>query len=337
MDNRRVRAYVTMAVSVVLSIVLFKFFIKNIDIHVLWTSVKKANPFFIGIGGLLLLMSHYLRALRWTMLLRPIQPNIRISSSFTALLIGTLSNFIVPHIGEVVRCSVLKKMERTGVEFSVGTVIAERVLDVFFLFILILLSLILNKRALNFLPINASLMGGALIFKLFLVVFTLLVLAIFFKKKLLANVSDNVRQKIRNVKNGLTSIKEVSHLGAFIGLNIMIWALYFLATYCLLIAIETPQYIGFKIVLTVLIMSSIGWAGPTQGGIGVFHILVSKALVINGFDEDTSNMVSLFLHTIFSSFDLMYGLLATCFFYFFSNPSNRFTNIGFAIKEDSLL
>jgi glycosyltransferase 2 family protein len=324
MDNRRVRTYVTMAVSVVLSIVLFKFFIKNIDIHVLWTSVKKANPFFIGIGGLLLLMSHYLRALRWTILLRPIQPNIRISSSFTALLIGTLSNFIIPHIGEVVRCSVLKKMERTGVEFSVGTVIAERVLDVFFLFILILLSLILNKRALNLLPINASLMGDALIFKLFLVVFTLLVLAIFFKKKLLANVSKSVHQKIMNVKNGLTSIKRVPHLSAFILLSIAIWSLYFLSTYCLLISIETPQYIGFKIVLTVLIMSSIGWAGPTQGGIGTFHILVSKALVINGFDEDTSNMVSLFLHTIFSSFDLMYGLLATCFFYYVSRYANGF-------------
>jgi glycosyltransferase 2 family protein len=334
MDNRRIRAYVTMAVSVVLSIVLFNFFIKNVDSHFLWSSVKTADSFFMGIGGLTLLMSHYLRALRWTILLRPIQPNIKISSSFTALLIGTMSNFIVPHVGEVIRCSVLKKMERTGVEFSVGTVIAERVLDVFFLFILILLSLILNKRALNLLPINASLMGGALIFKLFLVVFTLVISGILFRKKIFANVSKSVHQKIMDVKNGLTSIKRVQHLSAFILLSIAIWSLYFLSTYCLLISIETPQYIGFKIVLTVLIMSSIGWAGPTQGGIGTFHILVSKALIINGFDEDTSNMVSLFLHTIFSSFDVIYGVLATCFFYFFSGLSNRFSNLRLAIKED---
>jgi glycosyltransferase 2 family protein len=327
MGNRGIRAYVTMAISVVLSIVLFKFFIKNVDVNFLWTSIKTANVFFIGIGGLLLLLSHYLRAFRWTILLRPIQSDVKITSSFAAILIGTMSNFVVPHIGEVIRCSVLKKLERTGIEFSIGTVVAERVIDGIFLVILICVGLILNINSLNIFPVNASFADNSLAFTLFLAVFTLAILGIFFRKKLFANVSENVQKRITDFKKGMTSIRQVPHLGGFVGLSIMIWLLYFLSTYCLLMSIGTPQYIGFKIVLTVLIMSSIGWAGPTQGGIGTFHILVSKALIINGFDEETSTMVSLFLHTLFSSFDLLYGLLATCFFYYISRFANGFSLI----------
>jgi glycosyltransferase 2 family protein len=96
-----------------------------------------------------------------------------------------------------------------------------------------------------------------------------------------------------------------------------IWVLYYFSTHFLIKAIVPNQYIGFKIVLTVLIMSSIGWAGPTQGGIGVFHILVSKALVINGFNVEISNLISLFLHTIFSSYDIFYGILATAYLFIF--------------------
>jgi glycosyltransferase 2 family protein len=323
MVNRSNRVYITVAISIVLSIVLFKFFIKNVDINFLWTSIKTADKSFILISGLLLLLSHYLRAFRWTILLKPIQSGIKITSSFTAILIGTLSNFVVPHIGEVIRCTVLKKIEQTGIELSIGTVIAERVLDTFCLSILILLGLILNADALSLPSINVSLFNNTPVLIGALVVGIFIVLGILFKKKLSALVSKSVHLKIIDVKKGLTSIKQVKHLSLFILLSVTIWALYFLSTYFLIKAIVPTQNIGFKVVLAVLIMSSVGWAGPTQGGIGVFHILVSKALMVNGFNVETSTIISLFLHTIFSSFDLIYGILAICSLYFFKGYSNN--------------
>jgi glycosyltransferase 2 family protein len=325
MVNRHSRAYITIAISIVLSIFLFKFFIKNVDINFLWTCVKSSNLFFIVMGGLLLLMSHYLRAIRWTILLKPIE-SVKITSSFTAILIGTLSNFVVPHVGEVIRCSVLKKMEQIRIELSIGTVIAERVLDVLFLSVLIFLGLILNVDALNVSVLNVSWMGNTPVFMLFLVVATVVILGFILKKRIIENISENLNQKITNVKKGLSTIKEIEHLNAFILLSFTIWTLYFLSTYFLIKAIIPTQYIGFKVVLTVLIMSSIGFAGPTQGGIGTFHILVSKALIINGFDVETSHMVSLFLHTVFSSYDLIYGVIATCSLYFFRGHASTISN-----------
>jgi glycosyltransferase 2 family protein len=323
MDNRRNRVYITVSISIVLSIVLFRFFIKNVDINFLWTSVKTANTFFILISGLLLIVSHYLRAIRWTMLLKPIQSTIKITSSFTAILIGTLSNFIVPHVGEVIRCSVLKKMEQTVIELSIGTVIAERLLDTFCLILLLVFGLILNANALSLLPINVSLLNTTPVLIGALVVGVLIILGILFKNRLSALFSKSVRKKIIDVKKGLSTIRQVRHSSLFILLSVAIWALYFLSTYFLIKAIIPTEYVGFKVVLAVLIMSSIGWAGPTQGGIGTFHILVSKALIVNGFNVEISNMISLFLHTVFSSFDLIYGLLAVCFFYFFKGYFKR--------------
>jgi glycosyltransferase 2 family protein len=315
MDNRSLRFYLIIAVSLVLSIVLFDFFIKNVDINALWASVKNSNPFFIGLGGGLLLLSHYLRAIRWTILLTPIQSDIKVKSSFIAFLIGTLSNFIVPHLGEVMRCSALKKMENTGIEYSIGTVIAERVLDVIFLSFLIVLGLILNRNALDLTTINALSVDKGFVFKVILVVAPIAILGLLFKNKIANCIGASLNQKIKAFKQGLTTIRKVEHLSLFIFLSLSIWILYYFSTYCLLKAIVPSQYIGFKVVLTVLIMSSIGWAGPTQGGIGTFHILVSKALVINGFDVEASPVIALFLHTVFSSYDILYGLLATVYLF----------------------
>jgi glycosyltransferase 2 family protein len=163
-------------------------------------------------------------------------------------------------------------------------------------------------------------------FILFVVAATVVILGFIFKKRIIANIGESLNQKITDVKKGLSTINQVEHLGAFILLSITIWTLYFLSTYCLIKAILPTQFIGYKVVLTVLIMSSIGFAGPTQGGIGTFHILVSKALIINGFDVETSAMVSLFLHTIFSSYDLIYGLIAVCSLYFFKNHASTVSN-----------
>ncbi len=327
MDKKNIRIYITIGISLVLSVVLFKFFIKNVDINFLLTCVKSSNKYLIIMGGGLLILSHFLRAVRWTILLKPIQSTIKIQSSFVALLIGTLSNFIVPHLGEVMRCTALKKMENTGIEFSIGTVIAERVLDAIFLSFLILLGLFLNINALNLPPINASLLNSSLVFIPLIIVVPLFIFGKRLKNKLFEKISESLNQKIVNLKKGLTSIKQVPHLSYFILLSLAIWALYFLATYCLIKAIVPTEYVDFKTVLTVLIMSSIGWAGPTQGGIGTFHILVSKALVINGFDAGTSNMAALFLHTIFSSYDILYGILATAYLFIIFRPFKKYPSV----------
>ena len=49
--------------------------------------------------------------------------------------------------------------------------------------------------------------------------------------------------------------------------------------------------------LTLLIMSGLGMSAPVQGGIGVFHILVSSVLVLYGISANDGKVFALIAHT----------------------------------------
>ena len=49
--------------------------------------------------------------------------------------------------------------------------------------------------------------------------------------------------------------------------------------------------------LTILIMSGLGMSAPVQGGIGVFHILVSSVLVLYGVTVEEGKVFALVAHT----------------------------------------
>jgi len=49
--------------------------------------------------------------------------------------------------------------------------------------------------------------------------------------------------------------------------------------------------------LTVLVMSGFGMSAPVQGGIGVFHILVSSVLVLYGISPEEGKMFALIAHS----------------------------------------
>ena len=93
---------------------------------------------------IMLLLSHYSRALRWRILMRPLgfEPSRR--NTFFAVMLGYFFNLLVPRMGEVMKCTMLAKYEHTPVDKLIGTMVAERALDVICLALVIGLSLLLQ-------------------------------------------------------------------------------------------------------------------------------------------------------------------------------------------------
>ena len=56
-------------------------------------------------------------------------------------MIGYLSNFALPRLGEVTRCVTLGRREKIPVDSLFGTVIVERVIDLFMLILILLILL----------------------------------------------------------------------------------------------------------------------------------------------------------------------------------------------------
>src|SRR5262245_11479680 len=78
---------------------------------------------------LVLLLSHYLRGVRWGLLIEPIAHKPANTNSFLSVMIGYLTNLAFPRLGEVVRCTVLARYEKIPVDKLLGTVILERIID----------------------------------------------------------------------------------------------------------------------------------------------------------------------------------------------------------------
>src|SRR5690606_18681838 len=102
--------------------------------HRLWLLI----PVFI-VGFL----SHFFRALRWKLLLEPVDLKPSTMNITFAVLIGYLVNLLIPRMGEVARCSVLAKYEREPVDKIVGTIVAERAFDMVCLILITLLTFFL--------------------------------------------------------------------------------------------------------------------------------------------------------------------------------------------------
>ncbi|MEY3186910.1 MAG: hypothetical protein RL675_734, partial [Bacteroidota bacterium] len=91
-----------------------------------------------SIGALLL--SHYIRALRWKMMMDELDRKPGILNVFLSVLVGYFLNLVFPRLGEVAKCSLLGRYEKMPVDKLIGTIVAERLIDLVCLIIVILLT-----------------------------------------------------------------------------------------------------------------------------------------------------------------------------------------------------
>src|ERR1700743_3663994 len=78
----------------------------------------------------LLLISHWLRALRWRQLIQPLGYDPSRINCFLGVMIGYFVNLGAPRLGEVIKCTILARYEKVSADKLVGTIVAERAFDV---------------------------------------------------------------------------------------------------------------------------------------------------------------------------------------------------------------
>src|SRR5215213_5233837 len=119
--------------------------VKNID-HAQWLQIKdslqRARHWMIIPVFLMLLLSHYSRALRWKILMEPMGYHPSTFNTFAAVMIGYLVNAGVPRLGEVVKCTLLSRYEKVRADRLVGTIVMERAVDLVSLTLIFVLALI---------------------------------------------------------------------------------------------------------------------------------------------------------------------------------------------------
>ena len=119
----------------------------RIDFGEFFTKIQQVNSYLVILTLPMYLIANLFRSYRWNLLFGSIGIPPSLAKSTVALFSGYLVNLAIPRLGEVTRCVVLGRMSPLKFSTSLGTVIAERVVDVATLLILTLV-LVLGRASL---------------------------------------------------------------------------------------------------------------------------------------------------------------------------------------------
>ena len=242
-------------------------------------------PVFIILG-----LSHFLRALRWRLIMEPLGYQPSIANTYLAVLIGYLANLAIPRLGEVLKCTLLAKYEKVPAEKIVGTIVAERAFDVISLGIVFLMALGLQFNVIEagwnqlktqaITPANSNEINWKMY--LFVGIVILLVAMFFILRKRIPKMLAAFKQIISGIWEGVMSATKLKQQKLFFLYSFSIWFLYLLATYVGLYATAGTES-SFATAISCLAYASIGMI-LTPGGIGAYAYFMAKVLELNGVD-----------------------------------------------------
>ncbi len=214
-------------------------------------------------------------------------------NSFYSLNTGYLANFAFPRLGELTRCVSLSRAEKIPVDKLFGTVIVERIIDLFMVTILLLLLLVfrfeffgkwLGENIFNPMvdKLNESI-GSAwyLLIALIGIPVAMVIVYYVFRKKLSEiKIIQKIKSIVRGIFDGLKTIYQLKRRWAFILHSFLIWFCYWGMTYGALFALPETAVLKPIDGLFVLIVGSFGFILPAQGGIGAYHLITALGLTL---------------------------------------------------------
>ncbi len=288
---------------------------RNTDLEQLKSIISNdVNYWWIGLGVVISIISHLLRAVRWQQLIETIDKRPSFINATFAVFIAYFANLAVPRMGEISRCGVLTKYENINFSKTVGTVVSERVVDMLFMLLVIILSCLLQLNSITqlFESINIAfdspsslllsslaILGGAILLVVWL-------LKTFPNNKYIAKIN----LFLKNIWLGMKSVKRVRQKGLFTFYTLGIWLCYFLMNYVAFFAFDFTSSLSMSQALLVFSMGSIGMVIPAQGGIGTWHKFTIATLVIMGVGETQAGAFAFIVHASFTLTIIIAGFIS---------------------------
>lgn len=305
----------------------------NVDSESLFEIIKSASIPWIIVFAFLTLFAHYLRALRWQIILSSVKKESSTFNMFGALLIGYGMNNVIPRLGEISRAVAAGYSENISRSSVFGTIIVERIIDiVFFGISVVIASLLYNGNMYTEFPwLKTTILIGAV---LILISILLLILAIRFKEKfnavirfIIGHISSKAGEKLSSIFEkmtfGFSSLKGVKNYLLVFSLSVCMMLVYAATSYVGLFSLgmEHIKEVDFSTAWIIMSLSSIGVMIPTPGGIGSYHTITKSVLVsLFGFSIAISAAYAILTHGI--SY-ILHIITAIVFFFVFKKKFPR--------------
>ncbi|SEH87865.1 hypothetical protein SAMN02927937_01907 [Paenimyroides aquimaris] len=240
---------------------------------------QSADYFYVALSLLFMKISHASRAYRWKYSLQYLGYQSGFWNNFMAIAVGYLLNLTIPRSGELSRAVVLQKYNNIPFDKGFGTIIAERIIDLLFLILFVVLALVLQYRQLvgfisQQIPVTQLLviMG---VFSLIGIVGLYLLYTSQWKLFVF------IRQKISGLAEGVLSIFKMPYRLPFLIHTFIIWISFVLTFYFGTKALPETSGISLGVTMVAFVVGSLA-ISFTNGGIGAFPLLIAKILALYG-------------------------------------------------------
>jgi glycosyltransferase 2 family protein len=291
----RTRSALVNTGGIALAALLLYLALRGVDLDAMIAALRGADYRWVAPVAAVLLGSHVLRAIRWCALLEVLdsQPvRRRIGPAFAAIMVGYMVNYAAPRLGEVVRTASYARHSGLPISGVLGTVVAERVLDVLMLALgLVSVAIILSDQLTGLL--DALLQADDLTTYAVLAVAGGLAvvlgvaLLLLFRRFLrssgserVTSLKDRVRPVLESFKDGVMAALRAPRRGTIIVTTLAIWMCYGLAAFIpfAMLGMHETYSIGLPESWVMMIVGSLGILVPSPGGIGSFHYVTIQGL-----------------------------------------------------------
>ncbi|MES2764687.1 MAG: lysylphosphatidylglycerol synthase transmembrane domain-containing protein [Bacteroidota bacterium] len=309
----KAKSLLKIIITIVLVVGSVYYSLHNVDLGKLWHSILKANYWWAVAAVPVILLSHWLRALRWRTLLKPVKEPESMQNLFSAVMIGYAVNNITPRGGELIRPLTYSKREKVPLGTVMATVLVERFIDVLSLLVFIAVAFLVvhEKIKIVFPDITFKSVFFAVILPT-IILLAILVLSVATNageamlRRLVRPFSENLYNKLHRLLesfiHGLAILKSPSAYAQIIFETLGIWILYILPMYIMFFAFDFQSrlHLGIADATFILLIQSIGVTlAPTPGAIGIYHTLV-KITMMNfyGLSEEESLAYATVTHAV---------------------------------------
>ena len=316
-----------------LAAVLLWFCFRGVDWQEFWKVIRGSRWGYVLLAMTAGVFSFVFRALRWRLIILPIDSKNKVIDCYDGFTIGRLFNFVIPYFGDFVRCSYVQS-RRLTFDKALGTVVLERTWDILMLLVLTVVLLFFRGAQYGSFFIEkmldptiarlqpaASRLGiapGWLIAAVIAIAFLVAWLIYAFIRRR-AGVAPKSKGSFlsrfsgffRGFGQGFVSFLKMKGKGWFLILTVLLWTMFLLMSWFIIKALPTDLGLNAVDALFIMLVGCFAGIVPVPGGFGAFHYLVATALqAIYGIPFETGIIFATLSHESQAVTTILCGLIS---------------------------
>lgn len=308
-----------------IGILLLYYSFKGVDFKSFTKILSQTNFIWITISLIFMWISVVLRAQRWNLLIETFHKKPNTWASYHAVMVGYLANYAFPRMGEVTRCAMLFKTNNISIDKLIGSVIVERIVDLFSLLLLAIIVFFIRidtfgaffsdkifKPILN--GINITKASHAVVAIFILVSIVLIIWILRDKIKHLA-IIQRINKFLSGIGKGLKSFTSIKNKSKFIAYTLGIWGCYWISTWLIVLSLPATAQLTLIDSLFLLTIGSLGMSVPVQGGIGAYHAIISLGLLLFGLTREEGLAFAIVSHESQMLGIILFGCVSLIYIY----------------------